>query len=287
VSVIIPAHNEAAVIERCLRSLEAGARRRPVQIVVVCNGCSDDTAAIARRVLPEAIVVDSPVPSKHGALNLGDDLADHFPRFYVDADVTVSPGALDLVADLLSRGDVMAAAPRPLFDLSRSSRAARLFLELWQHAPYFTQDLVGSGFYALSEDGRRRFDRFPPVIADDYFIASSFSSGERRGVDGCTFTPLLPVTLRGVVNIHIRHYAAHRELATWLSAMAAEAPDVQLQAPTDGSWLRPFARRPGWWPNILAYLVVKVLARAGGLYKHRYGRMTWNRDQAGRDSVGP
>ena len=129
-SVIIPAHNEAAVIERCLRSLQAGAGRRPVQIVVVCNGCSDDTAAIARRVAPQAVVVDSPVASKHAALNLGDEIADHFPRCYVDADVVVSPGALDLVADALTGGSAVAAAPRPLFDLSRSNRGARLFLEL-------------------------------------------------------------------------------------------------------------------------------------------------------------
>jgi len=287
VSVIIPAHNEAAVIERCLRSLQAAARRRPVQIVVVCNGCSDDTAAIARRVAPDALVVDSPVPSKHAALNLGDEIADHFPRCYVDADVVVSSGAIDLVADMLTGGDVVAAAPRPLFDLSRSNRGARLFLELWQHAPYFTQDLVGSGFYALSEGGRRRFDSFPPVIADDYFVASSFGPGERRGVDGCTFTPLLPVSLRGLVDIHIRHYAAHSELASWLSAVTQDAPDVRLDPPTDGSWLRPFVRRPSWWPNVVVYLVVKVLARVGGVYKHRYGKMTWNRDQAGRDSIGP
>ena len=287
VSVIVPAHNEAAVIERCLRSLQAGARRRPVQIVVVCNGCSDGTADIARRVAPEAIVVESPVPSKHAALNLGDDLADHYPRCYVDADVIVSPGALDLVADVLTGSDVLAAAPRPLFDLSRSGRPARLFLELWQHAPYFTQDLLGSGFYALSEQGRHRFDRFPPVIADDYFVASSFGPNERRGVDGCTFTPLLPVTLRGLVGIHVRHYAAHRELASWLSAMAKDAPDVRLDPPTDGSWLRSFVRRPSWWPNVVVYLVVKVVARVGGLHKQRYGKMTWNRDQAGRDSIRP
>jgi len=162
-----------------------------------------------------------------------------------------------------------------------------LFLELWQHAPYFTEDLVGSGFYAMSESGRRRFDRFPPVIADDYFVSSSFAPGERRGVAGCTFTPLLPVSLRGLVHIHIRHYAAHIELASWLATTTNERPAVQLDPATHGSWLRPFVRRPYWWPNVAVYLVVKIVARVGGAYKHRFSKMTWNRDQAGRDSVGP
>jgi len=283
-SVIVPAHDEAAVIERCLTSLQRGAERRAVQIVVVCNGCSDQTAAIARRVAPEAVVVETPVPAKHAALQLGDEHALHFPRCYVDADVVVSPGALDLVADVLDGSEVLAAAPRPLFDLSRSGPGARRFLALWQHAPYFTDDLVGSGFYALSEAGRGRFGSFPPVVGDDYFIASLFTRQERRGVDGGTFTPLLPVSLRGLVSIHVRHYAANRELAAWLTA-SGQHPDLEPLAQTRGGWLQPFLRRPAWWPSAGLYLGVKAAARAGGLYKQRYGSMSWNRDQAGRDSL--
>src|SRR5262245_58336894 len=47
-SVVIPAHNEARVIERGLSSLLEGARPGELEIVVVCNGCTDDTAARAR-----------------------------------------------------------------------------------------------------------------------------------------------------------------------------------------------------------------------------------------------
>lgn len=284
-SVIVPAHDEASVIERCLTSLLAGAVERRVEIVVVCNGCSDDTAAIARRVAPGIVVVETAVAAKHAALNLGDEVAQYFPRCYVDADVVVSPGALDRVADVLDRGDVLAAAPRPFFDSSRSGPGAKRFLALWQHAPYFTDDLLGSGFYALSAKGRRRFEAFPPVVADDYFIASSFRRGERRAVDGCSFTPLLPVTLRGLVDIHIRHYAAHEELRAWLAGADGHR-HLELATSTDGAWLRPYLRRPSWWPSIALYVAVKVAARAGGVYKHRFGKMSaWNRDQAGRDRL--
>ena len=47
VSVVIPAHDEEAVIERCLGTLLADARAGEVEVVVVCNGCTDDTAARA------------------------------------------------------------------------------------------------------------------------------------------------------------------------------------------------------------------------------------------------
>lgn len=47
VSVIIPAHNEQAYIEDCLRSLLAQTRL-PDEILVVDNNCSDDTVKLAK-----------------------------------------------------------------------------------------------------------------------------------------------------------------------------------------------------------------------------------------------
>ncbi len=44
-----PAHNEAAVIERCLGAILADAPPGTPEIIVVCNGCTDDTAARARK----------------------------------------------------------------------------------------------------------------------------------------------------------------------------------------------------------------------------------------------
>jgi len=45
--VLIPAHNEAAVIGRCLEAITADARERD-QVLVVADRCTDTTAAIAR-----------------------------------------------------------------------------------------------------------------------------------------------------------------------------------------------------------------------------------------------
>lgn len=282
VSVIVPAHDEAVLIERCLLSLRLGARVRELQLVVVCNGCSDDTAAIARRVAPQAVVIETPVSAKHAALTLGDAAALHFPRCYVDADVVVSPGALDAVAAALEEPGVHAAAPEPAFDLSKCGPGARLFLGIWEHSPYFTQDLVGSGFYAMSAAGRGRFGAFPPVVADDDFVLSLFPPQERRSVAGSSFTPLLPPTLRGLLHIHIRHLAARRELEQWLST-SGEHRAIQLRAPSSRSWLVPLLRDPRRWPAIAVYVAVKALSAAGGAWKCRFGSMAaWNRDDAGR-----
>lgn len=63
-SIVIPAHNEARVIRRLLEALLVDTS--DVEIVVACNGCSDDTAAVARAIadrLPFR-VIDLPEPSK-------------------------------------------------------------------------------------------------------------------------------------------------------------------------------------------------------------------------------
>ena len=68
-SIVIPAYNEGSVIERCLEALLADAGPDEFEIVVVCNGCKDDTAARARAFGAKANVkvVETPVGSKIGA----------------------------------------------------------------------------------------------------------------------------------------------------------------------------------------------------------------------------
>src|ERR1051325_6388342 len=86
-SIIIAAHNEGPVIEKTLRSILANALDRPLQVIVVANGCSDDTAARARAVGVPIEVIETPLGNKVNALNLGDRAAKYFPRAFMDADV--------------------------------------------------------------------------------------------------------------------------------------------------------------------------------------------------------
>ena len=88
-SVVIAAHNEAAVIDRCLDALLADAAPGELDVTVVANGCTDDTAAVAGT-RAGVRVVDLPEPGKVAALNAGDAVAVGFPRLYLDADVVLS-----------------------------------------------------------------------------------------------------------------------------------------------------------------------------------------------------
>ena len=154
ISVIIPAHNEAAVIERCLRALTAGALLGELEVIIVCNGCTDDTAAVARAVCPDATIIELPAASKPAALNAGDQRATRFPRIYLDADVELSIEAARETARTLDDTGTMCAAPAAEFQLAGRPKLIRRYYRVWQQLPYVTEDMVGSGVYGLSEAGR-------------------------------------------------------------------------------------------------------------------------------------
>src|SRR3954451_13928967 len=68
VTVLIPAHNEAASIGATLDSLRAQ-EPAPHRIVVIADNCTDDTAAIARRHGAEVFITVGNSHKKAGALN--------------------------------------------------------------------------------------------------------------------------------------------------------------------------------------------------------------------------
>ena len=50
VSVIVPAHNEEKYVVRCIDSVKAAAARVRcgVEVIIVCNRCTDRTAELAK-----------------------------------------------------------------------------------------------------------------------------------------------------------------------------------------------------------------------------------------------
>jgi glycosyltransferase involved in cell wall biosynthesis len=276
VSVVVPAHNEAAVIGRCLTSLLAGAEDGELDVVVVCNGCDDATAEVARRAAPAATVLEIPVASKIAALNTGDQHARHFPRFYVDADIELPTEALRRTAAVLGEPGVLCAAPKPSFNLVGRPWSVRAFYKVWQGIPYLNQEMVGSGVYALSEEGRGRFGDFPEITADDQYVQQLFEQQERRSVAGAQFVVHPPYNLKGLVSMRARAYRGNRELGR--SGLARVAPP-----PSGSKSAARMALKPSLAPAVAVYAMVNLLARRRSR-KHWGG--AWERDESAR-SVAP
>ena len=272
-SVVIPAHNEARGLRRCLSALLESARPGEFEIVVVANGCRDETARIARSFSVEC--VETPIASKSRALALGDDSASVFPRIYLDADVVISTGtARALASTLVSESRYLAAAPRMLVPLDGTSPLARAYLSVWRDLPVFRTGYVGSGCYALSQAGRSRFETFPDVIGDDRFINELFEPGEKCTLSDHQLLTVPPRTLRGIFRRSLRVRAGTTQL---------RSPGKRVVAEGTRSYLVERAATARELPNVIVFVVTQVVIAGATRVRRALRRDTvWLRDETSR-----
>lgn len=220
-SVVIPAHDEQAVIARCLRALADGTKPGELDVIVVANGCTDDTAAIAKA--EGAVVVETPVGGKANALRLGDDQCRTFPRLYLDADTELTgDGVRRMVAALASTG-APACAPAPDYDTAGASRVVRGFHRALRALLADRDSLSGAGAYMLTEAGHARVFPLPDIIADDAWVHRTFTADERVVVDTARSHVRLPRTVRAVIHTRARVRQGNQQL-TELGRPPTEAP---------------------------------------------------------------
>lgn len=278
ISIIIPAHNEEAVIARGLQALIDGARPGELEIIVACNGCTDRTAEAARRFGGCVRVVEIETASKVAALNAGDALAGGFPRFYVDADVVIGLDSIRRMAAALERGEALAAWPEPRTDLSRASWPVRAFYAVWLALPYNRDGgRVGAGVYALSRVGRERFAAFPDVINDDGFVRFRFAPGERVTVPGAVSMVQAPRDLVSLVRVKTRVRVGQFQLRERFPA----SPAADRKSPL--AILKTVLLRPGLWPCLPVYIGVTLLVRRRARIRQRRSDIQdWGRDASTR-----
>ena len=283
-SIIIPAHNEANVIARGLEALLGDRTPGQLDVIVVCNGCSDGTADVARGFGDLVRVIETDIASKVYALNLGDAAARGFPRIYMDADVVVSRESAMKIGAALMEGPWLAAAPRPVDAfLPETAWAVRAYYRFWGALPYIEEGMIAAGVYALSARGRARFETFPDVIADDGYVRLLFEPHERTQVSDAVSTVFAPTSLSNLLKIRTRSRLGVLQLQR-------RFPDlVQRETRTKayGKALLSVARRPALYPAALSYLYVTIVS----LFRARRRQKqledyVWERDDSSRVADG-
>ena len=274
-SVIIPAYNEDKTLPRLLRALD-GSR---FEIIVVCNGCCDDTANIARS-FAGVEVLEQPEGNKAKALNAGDRRARFFPRFYLDADIVVTADVLTEIAAVLRDSPFEVAAPRIDIRDNEAHWIVRAYYRAWKQLPYVTNTMIGSGFYALSKAGRGRFMTFPDVFADDEFIRRLIPLPKRCSLSHCRFSSYPPRTLRSLVLTRLRH----RECVEQLEAVFPETRRPRQLAPYV-NLLGTLVKNPSSWGDFVVYSGVWILIFvAAQLRRRRDCKRAWFQDRTTRIS---
>jgi glycosyltransferase involved in cell wall biosynthesis len=278
-SVVIPAHDEQAVIERCLRALATGARPGELDVIVVANACRDDTAEVARAAGVK--VVETPVPGKAHALDLGDRHCVGFPRLYLDADIELTADAVRRMADSLVDDGALACAPAAEFDITGASWAARRYHLVLDRLRGERATLSGAGAYMLTEAGHDRVFPMPDIIADDAWVHRKFDAEERVVVDSARVSVRLPRTVPSVIRRRARVRLGNRQLDR-LGCPATEAP-------LSAGALRGLLRRHEIGVlDAVCFLMVLVAERVIARWREARGtHTTWSSDQTTRVAATP
>lgn len=271
IAVVVPAHNEGPVIDTLLRALAPGTEAGTLDVVVVANGCSDDTAQRARE--HGVRVIELERGHKPSALNAGDDMLETFPRFYVDADVTVTADGIEQLAKDLDHNGTLAVSPVLRMDTSSSSRLVRAYFRIWERLPSIADSLASRGCMGFSRSGRNRWESWPDVTADDQWANEQFSPGERRVSPDVESVVAAPSDLRHLVE---------RKRRTRRGGIELEE-QIQRDVTSNTAWLGVVRAEPRLVTCVPAYVLVTVLVRLATWRDRRAGRDDWSADRSSRD----
>jgi poly-beta-1,6-N-acetyl-D-glucosamine synthase len=265
VTVIIPAHNEAASIGGTLSSLKQQSLR-PRDILVVCDNCTDDTAAVAAGHGARTFLTKDNTARKAGALNqalnrLLPKLRGRDLILVMDADSQLSLGWLENAALALATDDAIGAVCGVyvgegggglIGQMQRNEyfRYGRLVFRRRQASV-----LSGTGtlfrVLALRRIARERGRRLPGVVGDYYNSASlaedyeitlalkTLGFGCQPGAGCQTVTEVMP-TWRALFCQRLR----------WQAGTLQELRRYGFGRVTAGDWLRQLAIYAGFCATI-------------------------------------
>ena len=214
-TVIIPAHNEASVIQDCLDSIvnQPGIDH----IIVPCNGCTDNTVEIVESNYPQVVCLDIKKPSKTNALNIAEEKAKElgvsYPIFYIDADTRLSENCVQMVTQTMADNDeLLLSAPTPIINTNKSSWLVKTYYNVWTRLPYIKEGVIATCSFIVSEKGRQRFDKFADVIGDDGFIRCHFKNSEIANIEGTEIYITAPRDIYSLIKIKTRARLGNMEL---------------------------------------------------------------------------
>jgi glycosyltransferase involved in cell wall biosynthesis len=272
---VVPAHNEERAIERLLDALLA-AGDPLLDVVVVCNGCTDRTVEVARAHGPQVRVLELAEAGKPAALVAGAQAARHVPLLYVDADVVLHRRDVDRLCAGLEHDAVLASAPERQLVMEGVSAPVRWYYDVWSRLPQVQEGLFGRGVVALTAAGAQRLRGLPPLMSDDLAASEAFTAAERLVVRDAEALIRPPRTLADLLRRRVRVVTGNAQ---------ADAGGVRQEGSrTTARTLASMSlRNPRLVPRIVVFLAVTLAARMRARRAVARGDFdTWLRDESSR-----
>lgn len=276
ISLIIPARNEEAVIEDCLRSFidsfAALACEARLEVIVALNGCTDGTQRRAESLRPLArtsgivLKIVETSAGKAAALNEADRLAEGRMRVYADADIVCEPMLIEQLWEVLNTCEPRYASgtiePTP-----GACWFSKSYAQIWSELPFVRSGVCGCGLYAVNQAGRKRWKTFPCIHSDDKFVRLHFTPNERFGVPARYKWPV-PNGLWNLVKVRSRWCRGNAELGRYYGNLVFNDESRSLSA----VWLfRAFLKNPLRFTSFV------------GIYCNAHFRAIWHSDSRRSD----
>lgn len=259
-SILIPAHNEAAYLPACMEALlVSDPVEGAVEVIVMANGCTDDTAVVAQGFEERFLlkgwalsVLNLTQGGKLNALNKGEDAAQGDVLIYVDADVAVSPPLIAQLAQALAGDAPRYASGQPNVTVARSG-ITRHYTRFWRTIPFMTMGVPGFGVFAMNRAGRARWGVWPDIISDDTFARLNFAPDERVAVPARYDWPMIE-GFAALVRVRRRQDAGVAEIAeAYPALMGNDDPKAEAKPLWQRALLDPIA--------FVVFMAVRTAAR--------------------------
>ena len=190
ISVVIPAYNASATLERCLTSI-ASSTVQPLECLVVDDGSTDESAQIAASFGATVVATGGPYGPAH-ARNLGCRYAKGDILLFVDADVVLHSDAIEIFEQRFNERPELAAAIGTYDDSPADPSLVSRFKNL-MHAYIHKSSKPGASTFWCGCGAVRRdiffehggFDESysRPMIEDIEFGVRLFQSGHSIALD--------------------------------------------------------------------------------------------------------
>jgi len=281
-SVVVPAYNESAVIQHTLLHLLSDRQLVDTEILVVCNGCSDDTVGLVssfkrshvdtlteRKLIIE--VVETDIASKTNALNIGIERASSDYIILLDADIHVSGETLiSLKQNLVETGKDL-LSPSVLFDYEYASFWVREYYKVASTSSY-NRYYRFSNVIALSKAGIKCLGTLPEVIADDEYLRRQFKQEQASICEQLSFRFSCPTNARDLLSILTRIQRGNFQLAQLRVKDHMKMKKVTVSAPSFGSFL--------------IFSIFKLLSKLQAFWQLKTGKtIRWEKDTSSRNRL--
>ncbi len=268
VSVMVAAYNEeSAIQEKINTTFNSEYPVEKIQLVIASDGSTDRTAEIVKsNIHPKLSFIDLPRGGKNETLNAAVELAKNDLLIFTDADVTVEPRAINILASYFNDPSVGCVAGNFVYrGQSNEGEEFHWNLERWtkqrlSHTGSVTS--ASGGLFAIRKD---LFTPIPPGVTDDFYIsvqalknkqriifcdeAVSFSEGvESTGLEFDRKVRTITAGLRGVWSMR-----------TLCNPLKYGFEAIQL-------FTHKVARRLGAVPMLLQYLALSLLMAKSNFY---------------------